>query len=51
MDVIRRAREAWAITADDWFEGLVEASVVCVGGREALASSRDAVAQPIEVDR
>jgi hypothetical protein len=50
VDMIGGKREARAVAADDRFEGLVEAPVVGIGGGEALASRRDAVAQPVEID-
>src|SRR5690348_13554942 len=51
VDVVRGTGQTWAIAADDGFKGLVEASVVGIGGGETLARCRDAVAQPGEIDR
>src|SRR5262249_25396515 len=50
VDMVRGEREAWTVAADNGLEGLVEAAVVGIGGGEALARRRDAVAQPAEVD-
>ena len=51
VDVVGRAGEARAVAADDRHQRLVEAAVVGVGGGEAIARRRDAVAQPVEIDR
>jgi hypothetical protein len=50
VDVVGGAGQTRAIAADDRFECLVEAAVVGIGGGEAIARCRDAVAQPVEID-